>query len=62
MQGVMAVYNRARLRSGAHRGHAALAEVLDRILGQSAEVNEAQDTTHELPSGQGAAAGGLQVG
>jgi len=52
-QGVMAVYNRADYEVERVEAMQRWADELDRILGHSAEVGEAQGITHELPSGPG---------
>jgi integrase len=51
MQGVMAVYNRAEYAVERIEAMQRWADELDRILGHSAEVNEAPGATHKPPSG-----------
>jgi integrase len=51
MQGVMAVYNRADYAVERIEAMQRWADEIDRILGHSAEVNEAPGATHRPPSG-----------
>jgi len=53
MQGVMAVYNRADYEAERREAMQRWADEIDRILGQSAPLNEAPGATQERPSAPG---------
>jgi integrase len=53
MQGVMAVYNRAEYEAERIEAMQRWADELDRILGQSAPLNEARGATQERPTAPG---------